>query len=106
MDRKRIIAGGSVIIILIIVLVYALAHSSSPTPTAKPAPVVHPKTTTTQGKSASPQAAKPNSSTGAAGSSGQQSLSDTGPGDVAAVFVGASIIGYVAYSRRLLQRIG
>jgi hypothetical protein len=102
MDRKRIIAGGSVVVILVIVLVYALVHSSLPAPTPKPAPVVHPKTT--QNKPASPQSSAANNTSGtASNSSGQQSLSDTGPGDLAAVFVVASVVGY-AVCLRVLAR--
>jgi hypothetical protein len=98
--RNGAIAGAVVTIILIGFLVFALTRSSSP-PTTKTNPAT---ATQTQSKSSKPRPSG-ESAAGQNSSGNSSALSDSGPGDVVALFVLASITGYGIYAARLSKRL-
>jgi hypothetical protein len=100
MDRKRIIAGGAVIVVLIVALAYALTHTSSPSKSPSPAPA---KPNASQATTQKPKTPSPGSANSSQAASGDQSLSNSGPGDVIAVFAGATALGYLFFLYRRAQ---
>ncbi len=98
--RNRIIAGAVVIIILVVFVVFALTRSS-PSPASK---TNHPATTQTQSKSSKPQASG-QPAAGQNNSGNSSALSNSGPGDIVAPFVLASVLGYGIYVFRLSKKL-
>lgn len=83
---------------LVIVLAGFITHSltsDKSTPAPKP-PAVHHTTVATP--TPTPQSSTPTTSS-------NSGLANSGPGDVAAVFIGASIISAVAYRQVLITRL-
>ena len=94
MNRLRVGIGTGIIIILLIAGVYLLVRPSS-----SPAP--GPKSIPDTGKHQSgSQQHRPGAS---ASNTTNKPLSDTGPGDTLALFLGASALGYGFFIRRRLR---
>lgn len=104
MNRMRVGIGAGVIIVLLIVGVYLLAQSSSDNNNNSP-PAHKPSTTQSEGSPRKP--AEPTNhgkSAPSTTSSTDRSLSNSGPGDTVALFLGASVLGYVFFIRRTCRR--
>ncbi len=94
MDRKKMIVGAVAVIAAIGIIIYALVHSSSTAPSSSPkTPPAAPGSGqhTTQSK---PPATPGNPSSSTPGVNSNGSLTDTGPGDIIALFIAASVMGY------------
>ncbi|HVX48104.1 MAG TPA: hypothetical protein VHA05_01980 [Candidatus Saccharimonadales bacterium] len=100
MNRMRVGIGIGLIVILLIVGVYLLVQASSDNNSPPPAhkPGTHQPATGSQNKPTEPTTKKPGSSTA------NQSLSNSGPGDTLALFLGASVLGYVFFISRKAAR--
>lgn len=94
MNRLRLGVGAGIVIILVILGVYLLVRpSSSPAPGSKPIP------DTGKHQSGSQQH-RPGAS---ASNATNKPLSNTGPGDTLALFLGASALGYGFFIRRRIR---
>ena len=94
MNRLRVGVGAGIIIILVILGVYLLARPSS-------SPDTSPQTVPDTGKHQSgSQQHRPGSSTSSAAN---KPLSNTGPGNTLALFLGASALGYGFFIRRRIR---
>lgn len=92
---------------LVIVLAGFITHaltSDKSTPSPHHQTVATPQTAAPK-PSSSPTTPAPSSSTGSSSSSSNPGLANSGPGNELAVFLGASLIGTVAYRQLLITRL-